>query len=162
MLPAAISITLNQDHTQVLLIQRSDVPVWVLPGGGIETDETAEEAVKREVFEETGFHVQILRKSAEYLPFNRLTTLTSVFICEIQSGNATLSSETAALAFFPLDHLPKMLFPPHRIWLQEGLQTTTCIRRPLTEVTYGKLFLYFCQHPWIFFRYVCTRILHSS
>lgn len=52
---------------EVLLI-RVDLPwvpggVWTLPGGGIEQDETPEQCVAREVFEETGLrNVAIERK----------------------------------------------------------------------------------------------------
>ncbi|CAN5288217.1 hypothetical protein BH09ACT12_BH09ACT12_05160 [soil metagenome] len=34
-------------------------PGWSLPGGGVEYDETLEQAVVREVYEETGFHVEV-------------------------------------------------------------------------------------------------------
>ena len=37
----------SSDLQSILLIQRRDVPVWVLPGGGIEPNETAEEAIVR-------------------------------------------------------------------------------------------------------------------
>lgn len=34
-------------------------PGWTLPGGGVEYDESIEEAVVRELFEETGYHVEV-------------------------------------------------------------------------------------------------------
>ncbi|GGB27862.1 hypothetical protein GCM10011492_17610 [Flexivirga endophytica] len=34
-------------------------PGWTLPGGGVEFDESIEEAVVRELYEETGYHVRV-------------------------------------------------------------------------------------------------------
>ena len=34
-------------------------PSWTLPGGGVEYDETLTDAVVREVYEETGYHVEV-------------------------------------------------------------------------------------------------------
>jgi ADP-ribose pyrophosphatase len=48
---------------RVLLIRRAKEPLrgrWVVPGGTVELGETLEEAVVREVLEETGIHVRPL------------------------------------------------------------------------------------------------------
>jgi 8-oxo-dGTP pyrophosphatase MutT (NUDIX family) len=157
LLPAAVGIVLNADQTQILLIKRHDVPVWVLPGGGIEKEERPEEALIREIQEETGYQVKIIRKCAEYYPINRLAAFTSVFICQIQKGQACLSSETAAIAFHPLANLPTTLFPPHARWIQEVLTSSTLIQRRLTEISYCTLCLYFLRHPWQTLRFAWTR-----
>jgi len=47
---------------RVLLIKRGHAPLkgqWSLPGGGVETGETLEQAVAREVLEETGLTVEV-------------------------------------------------------------------------------------------------------
>lgn len=159
LLPAAIGIILNGKQTQVLLVKRRDVPVWVLPGGGIEAHESPEETVKREVQEETGYQVYIVRKCAEYYPINRLAAFTSVFICQIQSGQMLLSEETAEIAFHSIEKLPSSFFPPHARWLQEALsQPHLMIQRPLTEVSYYALCKYFIYHPWQVLRFAWTRL----
>ena len=54
---AARAIILTPSN-EILLLRMAfpwlDADLWILPGGGIETGETPEAAVQREVFEETG------------------------------------------------------------------------------------------------------------
>jgi 8-oxo-dGTP diphosphatase len=53
----------------ILLIKRDTVPFkgyWALPGGRAEAGETVEQAIVREVKEETGLEVEIVRKIGEY------------------------------------------------------------------------------------------------
>src|SRR5215510_12651762 len=45
---------------KVLLVQRDGPRFWELPGGSMAPGETSEEAVVREVHEETGVHVEIV------------------------------------------------------------------------------------------------------
>ena len=161
LLPAAIGIILNDDHTQVLLIKRRDVAVWVLPGGGVEICETPEEALLREVQEETGLKVHIVRKCAEYTPINRLAAFTTVYLCASQSGHLSLSNESAAIAFYPINQLPPTLFPPHAIWLQEALSHSRLISRPLIEISYSEMWKYFIHHPWLMLRFCWTRFIKS-
>ena len=61
-------ILFNAARTEVLMVQRRDIPVWVLPGGGLDKGEAPEEGTLREVLEETGYKTAIVRKVAEYLP----------------------------------------------------------------------------------------------
>ena len=57
------------DDKRVLLIKRRTVPFkgyWALPGGRVEAGESVQEAIVREVKEETGLDIEILRKIGEY------------------------------------------------------------------------------------------------
>src|SRR6476646_2063474 len=50
------------DGSRVLLIKRGHAPLkgqWSLPGGGVETGETLEQAIAREVLEETGLTIDV-------------------------------------------------------------------------------------------------------
>ncbi|HKT80451.1 MAG TPA: NUDIX hydrolase [Vicinamibacterales bacterium] len=50
------------DATRVLLVKRKQPPLqgeWTLPGGAVELGETLEEAVVREIREETGLDVEV-------------------------------------------------------------------------------------------------------
>jgi 8-oxo-dGTP pyrophosphatase MutT (NUDIX family) len=46
------------DAGRVLLARHSNAGLWVAPGGAIDPDESPVDAVVREVFEETGLHVE--------------------------------------------------------------------------------------------------------
>lgn len=51
---------LIRDGTSILLVERKRPPhqgCWSLPGGGVELGETVEEALRREVREETGLEI---------------------------------------------------------------------------------------------------------
>src|SRR3990172_8218705 len=89
---AVYGIVFNDDHSQVLLVKRRDIPVWVLGGGGLELNETPEEGACREVLEESGYEVSIIRKVAEYLPVNRMTQFSHMFECRIIGGSAKTGS----------------------------------------------------------------------
>lgn len=156
LLNAAIGIIFNEDKTEVLLVKRKDVPIWVLPGGGIDPGESAEHAVLREVKEETGFDIEIERKCAEYTPINKLSSHTTVFVCHILEGKMEHSSECSAIAFFPLKQFPKLFFGPHKIWINDAL-IHSYIERPLTEINYVEALKFFLKHPWTALRYFYTR-----
>jgi len=55
---AAYAVIVDGDHV-LLTWYNGSQPQWTLPGGGVEFDESLEEAVVREVLEETGLHVRV-------------------------------------------------------------------------------------------------------
>lgn len=163
MLPCAIALVFNPTKTHILLHKRQDVPVWVLPGGGIDPNETPEEATIREVEEETGLKVRIERPVAEYTPLNRLARPTFTFECRVEEGELTLGEETADVGFFALEALPSSLFPLHRHWIDAAVRPANeVVREPITQVTYGKLAWEVCRHPWWILRYFYTRFTRNS
>ena len=158
MIPESVSGAIfSDDHEQVLLIQRRDVPVWVLPGGGIEKGETPEEAIIREILEETGFHVKTLRLAGAYTPINRLARTTHLFECKILSGQPSLSSETRGVRFFSLYKLPPMP-PPYLEWIHDASNTGPTVYRRLDNVTYRSLLKNLILHPCLVLRFLLSRL----
>lgn len=156
---ASVAATIfNEDRSQILLLQRRDVPVWVLPGGGIEEGESEEEAIIREIFEETGFHVKISRRVGLYLPCNRLAKPTLLFDATILHGKATPSIESQDVRFFSLTHLPSLLPPPYREWIEDGKTKQPFLRKHLRSVNYRAFLYYACTHPVLVGRFLLARM----
>lgn len=155
----ALGIIWNQDKSEVLLIKRRDVAVWVLPGGGIDPDESPESAVVREVLEETGLHVTIQYKAAEYTAINRWTRRTHLFVCEPLSGTCMTGDETVAIQFYPLHAPPSPFFDFHQKWLHEIVKARQLpIQKPMSRYTFWRLvFKAFLRYPHLAFRYIIAR-----
>lgn len=153
----ALSVIYDPTRTQVLLVQRKDVPVWVLPGGGIDKGETPEVAACREVLEETGLEVEVVRKIAEYLPINSLANPTHFFECRKVGGSLlTSTTETRACGFHPLTNLPPDFFFIHKNFLEDALKGIPNQQKVLDQVSYWNLFKYFVRHPWRVLRFAFT------
>ena len=83
------AVIYNDD--KLLLIKRSDYTVkhageWDLPGGHIEVDEPKEEALRREVKEETGLEISDIKLS-------RTTGKTTFYRAHSKDRDVTLSNE---------------------------------------------------------------------
>lgn len=160
---AVIGIVFSPDKKKLLILERRDVPVWVLPGGGIDENETSEEAIIRETFEETGLHVSIVKKIGEYYPINCLTAPTHVFECKEESGHLSIGDETNNLGFYPIDNLPKNFFFLHRHWLQDALLNShKILKKPISQITYWQVVKFLFFHPTLMIRYIFSRFFLKS
>lgn len=159
---AAIGIVLHPEKKDwVLWVKRRDLPIWVFPGGGIESAETPEEAVRREIYEEAGLSVRYAKKAATYLPVNRWMSTTHVFICHTEDFSTRLSEETSASCFFPISSPPEPHFPLHMEWLNETVHSNEVIERPLKEFSWKRVGCFLCKHPYILIKYLLLRLWRS-
>ncbi len=155
---AVYGIVFNEDRTEVLLIKRLDIPVWVLPGGGLDPGELPEAGAVREVLEETGFLSTVVRKVAEYLPVNKMTQFSHLFECCIVSGSARTGAETKDVRFFPLNALPE-LPPPYEGWIRDAAANhRTVLRKEIEGVSYWVFFKLLVLHPVLVGRYLLTKL----
>ncbi|MBZ9686541.1 NUDIX hydrolase N-terminal domain-containing protein [Clostridium estertheticum] len=96
-------IVLDEDFN-VLLERRSDDELWGVPGGWAEIGETPEASIKRELFEETGYEVEVenIIDIFTRLPGDFGQPHTSyhiLFLCKIKGGNLKLSTESIDVGF---------------------------------------------------------------
>jgi len=155
---SVIAVVLNPNKDKIVTVKRCDVPVWVLPGGGIDFGETPENAVVREVFEETGLKVEIVRKVGEYYPSHPLAQYTYVFECSPIDGQPAKGSETRDISFASINMLPEPFLPVHQYWIDDTLQQSQeLIRGPVKGVTWKLFGLYCLFHPVLMFRYLLSK-----
>ncbi|MDP1607859.1 MAG: NUDIX hydrolase [Chlamydiales bacterium] len=152
-------VLFSEDRSSVLLIQRRDVPVWVLPGGGVEAGEDPIKAIEREMYEETGFIVSADRLVGDYSPINRLAKQTQLFECTIKSQENLLDNpECRALQFFPLNKLPKHIPPPYRDWVADAYEQRPPVSKKLSQVNYARFVWYLVSHPILVIRFLLARL----
>lgn len=152
-------VIFNEGRDRVLLIKRRDIPVWVLPGGGIEQGEDPEQACARETLEETGLVCAIKKKVALYQPANRLTRVTHFFECQRLSGMLKTGDETKEIQFFPLNALPKKLVPFYKLWIQDALEHQgPLIKKTIEKTSYFTFVKYLVTHPLLVIRFLLTRL----
>ncbi len=100
------------EEGKVLLCLRRDIGWWNLPGGGMELGETVDEALRREVQEETGLEVEVGRLVGVYSkPQKQEIVLT--FRCQAVGGLLTETEEITESRYFAPDALPERTLPKH-------------------------------------------------
>src|SRR5437764_12371670 len=118
----------------VLLAHRRDIDWWNLPGGGMESGETVDEALCREVREETGLEVKVERLVGIYSkPQKQEVVLT--FLCQVISGTLQSTEEIRESRYFAPDALPENTLPKHRQRIEDALlnQQRAVIRAQLSS-----------------------------
>lgn len=101
---------------KILLIKRKNQPFkgkWALPGGFVEYGEKTEDAVVREVFEETGLKTKISHLVGVYSnpdrdPRGHIVSV--VYFLEICNGKVKSGDDACEVRFFDLNHLPELSF----------------------------------------------------
>lgn len=98
----------SSDKKKILLTQRSDIPMWVMPGGHVQKGETFERAAIREVKEETGF-VIIITKQLAIFSDKKKNIEKHLFLGEVESGKIRTSKETVKVEWFDQNKLPMFM-----------------------------------------------------
>jgi ADP-ribose pyrophosphatase YjhB (NUDIX family) len=111
------AVILDALRQKVLLTRRADNGQWCLPSGGVEPGESVAEGCAREVWEETGLRVRMLRLVGVYSDPNQLIVypdgnkiqiIALNFEAEVTGGELGLSDETTEFGYFSLEEAAKM------------------------------------------------------
>jgi len=105
-----IIIEINQ---KIVLIERANPPYgWALPGGFVDIGETTEEAVAREVLEETGLSIEIIKLLGVYSNLSRDPRGHTVSVCYLTKGkgNPKADSDADDIGLFDPNDLPELAF----------------------------------------------------
>jgi 8-oxo-dGTP diphosphatase len=108
----------HEGKHEVLLIQRKHYPfegMWALPGGFVDMDETVEEAVARELEEETCLQKVKLELLHVFSaigrdPRGRTVSVTFFGTTETTNFSVKAGDDAADAQWFPLDKLPALAF----------------------------------------------------
>ncbi len=96
----AVKGIIRDSEGRILVVKRSALDdhkpgVWETPGGGVDHEESPQEALMREVQEETGLAI-LVKESFNVFIFRKDTgefKIGMTFLCDIVSGTVALSSE---------------------------------------------------------------------
>ncbi|MBB3521748.1 NUDIX domain-containing protein [Rhizobium sp. BK456] len=109
------------DDAGNLLLQEKASEGWSLPAGAIEPSETPQEAVIREVMEETGLVVCLTSilgvfggREFRYIYPNghQVEYVVTLFKCQVlKGGGAWMDTETRSVRYFAKDDMPSLALP---------------------------------------------------
>lgn len=128
----------DDNNVRVLLIKRKNDPYkdcWAFPGGFVEMQESAEEAVRRELQEETTiagikeFHQFHTYSEPDRDPRERVITIVFWALAETEL-NVKGEDDAAEARWFPLSSLPPLAFDHQKI-IDEFLQSSPFITKEL-------------------------------
>ncbi|MFD1427003.1 HAD-IIA family hydrolase [Kroppenstedtia sanguinis] len=128
--PGVAGIVMDE-RGRVLLMRRADNGCWAVPSGHVERGESVEEAIVREIREETGLQVEVKRliglysdpKSQVFTYRNGATAqfVTACFRCERVGGAlVTTGDETLDVNYFEVDRLPEPILKMHPDWIEDA------------------------------------------
>jgi ADP-ribose pyrophosphatase YjhB (NUDIX family) len=135
------ALIINDD--KVLLVYHKKLDVWLYPGGHVEENENPDEALHREVKEETGLDIEIISDKDEslsdknddvtslHLPYAVLCELVGhhyhndlIYLCKIKKKSELKfnENESSGIGFFNYEEIESMkLFDNFKVLLKKAL-----------------------------------------
>lgn len=118
---------------EVLLLKRADIEQWALPTGSVERCESVEEAIVREVEEETGLLITVEQLTGVYShPEQQVFSypsgeavhfVTNCFRCFIDAGTPDADlAEALEVGFFGVNDLPSDILSMQPRWIADATE----------------------------------------
>jgi len=115
----AVAVIVNNDN-KILLLKRGETAPWMpnkwaLIGGGIEKGETAQQAVEREILEETGLEIKKFTKS--FSIERHQDSIEHLFACRYEGDptEITLDDENSNYGWYDVSEMEYLEIVPHLI-----------------------------------------------
>ena len=128
MVTSVTCIILDKEK-RILFEKRTDNGMWCVPGGAIELTETLEEALKREVKEETSltvFHPTLLHvESAVHVIYpnqDEVYYTDVLYLVTEYEGELSHDAESLELQWFSIDSLPENITPKQKEYIDKYLK----------------------------------------
>jgi ADP-ribose pyrophosphatase YjhB (NUDIX family) len=130
-----VGAVVRNGSAEVLLLKRADKQQWALPTGTVERGEAVEEAISREMQEETGLQITVDRLTGVYShPRQQVFSypsgetvhfVTSCFLCSVAGGTLEADRDEALeVGFFDTDRLPDKILSMHPQWIADAIEGT--------------------------------------
>ncbi len=114
----AVAAIIFDERRRILLCEhtyRKKFP-WGIPAGNLEFGEKPEDAIVRELFEETGLEICVQRMLMA-VSAKEDHHISLIYLCKIVSGSFRPSSEISKVDFFETNKLPRLM-PTERALLE--------------------------------------------
>lgn len=122
-------------NKKILLIKRATEPYknsWALPGGFVDLGETLEQAVTREIEEETGLKTKPTKLVGAYSDPKRDPrghTVSVAYLVKTTGGNEKTTEEAKEVKYFPLERLPEHLAFDHKKIIEDAEKIIKTIQK---------------------------------
>lgn len=117
------AILVLDEQNRLLMMRRSDIGCWGIPGGATEPGEVVEEAAKRETVEEVNLQVGEMSLFGvfsgpdlyyKYPNGDEVYNVTIVYLSRDWHGEIKLNGEHTGWNWYPVNKIPEDLSPPIR------------------------------------------------
>jgi len=136
----SVTAIIHDPDKGILFEKRSDNGMWCVPGGSIEFGETLEEALQREIKEETSLTIfnpelfDIYSNVHITYPNGDEVYYTDVlYVVRDYEGELSPDGESTDLRWFSVENLPENIVPIQRYYLSKYLEAKVQVKKKIKK-----------------------------